>query len=278
MLLCARCGVTLVPPSYALSLKQKLKRLCRECRAATARESGRTAHTTHYSLVPTSLATQVIYGSALGDGGFERSSRSGPWLLSIKHGAEQHAYLRWKAAFLGPLARTPTPCEGTKLRVRTRTHPFFSEVRAQVFSEDIDVFYSFLQRLEPLAWAVFYLDDGTLTKRHRRRNGYIQPDTVRISCPSFSTQQRACIQRAIEKQFDVRATRCTWKNPRQPDAPYYGVRLYKNNAIRFIQAIDALIPETTGMRYKLLRPHLTTPIELLRDDASDTMCAQRRAS
>lgn len=251
MIPCTKCGTATPKPNYNLSTAQRLRRLCAECRAANARTHGRQARTQHYAIEPTPHAIQVVLGSALGDGGFERNSKTGPWRLAIKHSYAQHNYLRWKSSLLGALALNPTPCEGTKLRVRTRTHPLCSQVHDQLHG-DLSTFEHMLSRMDLLAWAIFYLDDGSYAPEHKRPDGYMDHATVRISCPSFTQAERHAIGTRLATTFGVEWTTCTWSNPRDGDAPYHGIRLYREHALRFLAALAPLIPEESGMRYKIV--------------------------
>jgi len=125
----------------------------------------------------------------------------------------------------------------------------FTRIRDQLHSAT--EFNGLLVRMELLAWAIFYLDDGSYTPEHVRPNGYTEHATVRISCPSFSSVERAAIGAQLTKTFDVAWTVCTWTNPRDPAAPYHGIRLYREHAARFLKALAPVIPKESGMLYKI---------------------------
>jgi len=134
----------------------------------------------------TPLHEQVIYGSLLGDGHIRRIK---PYSAQfrITHGAVQDAYCMWKKSlFDGLIGHSGTNVRGG--------HAFDSipmyELRqiADLIYKDTGkggkhVTREFMDRLSPLAVAIWYMDDGTFDNNRRYR--------AEIATNNFSAEDRA---------------------------------------------------------------------------------------
>jgi len=198
-------------------------------------------------------AEQVILGSLLGDGGLERPPQvNSQWGLSIKHGLPQTEYCLWKAGLLGDLVRTVDyPVQ--RVRVRTVRHPCFTDLasrwypvrRKVVPAADLDL-------MGPLALGVWYLDDGTLTQPRRRKTGYYDREMVRFATHAFVPAEQDLLHALLRQRFGVVTTRATWRNPRDPEHPYEGIRLYGDNVAPLLDYIRPAVSAVTSMAYKLV--------------------------
>ena len=244
---CNRCGASTPHPPYGLSAANRARRLCADCRRSTARENGKARAKALAAIAVGPEARQVILGSVLGDGALEAppKGQGGEWGLAIKHAKAQEPYLRWKAAKLGSLVRRVDTPEG-RVRVRTVRHPVFTALAGERES----VSDSFLAELGPLALAVWFYDDGNTTPPRVRPNGQQDKLAVRLSACAFSLPEIDRLRQAIHRLVGAETTVCSWRNPRDPSAPYRGIRLYAENAEAFLRYVSQ-VGEVPGVSYKV---------------------------
>src|SRR5215469_1343641 len=120
----------------------------------------------------------VVMAAAVGDGHSDLTGSAMRARLQIRHGVAQKAYLEYKAQLLGNLVRTgPTYEAGVGTYSKTGTHRFSTLSRpeiAQIHRELYEtegrkrITQSFLDQLDELALALWYLDDGGLVTSHSR--------------------------------------------------------------------------------------------------------------
>jgi recombination protein RecA len=131
---------------------------------------------------------QVVLGSLLGDGNLSpnRSDRSGVRFrfddsgsaasdaaqrprAVVGHGARQAAYLEWKVGLLGNLPHTDRTDARGAVFVDFTPLPELGELQRAVYLGDGRKYLSwdYLKALTPLALAIWYLDDGSLSVRSK---------------------------------------------------------------------------------------------------------------
>ena len=126
---------------------------------------------------------RVIFGSLMGDGSLYPNQREHTGVrFRMGHGAKQEDYLDWKISLLGNLgcSRT-TNAEGAvfaDFSPLTELH----ELRELVYFGDGKKHFTweYLKQLDPLALAVWYLDDGCFTVRSTGAQQRTQGGTGRI--------------------------------------------------------------------------------------------------
>lgn len=153
--------------------------------------------------------------------------------------------MRWKAAKLGPLVRRIDTPEG-RVRLRTIRHPTFTALAGERES----LSDSFLAELGPLALAVWFYDDGNTSFPRIRLTGYEDKLTVRLATCAFLLPEIDRLRQAIHRLVGAETTVCSWRNPRNPSAPYQGIRLYAENAEAFLHYV-AQVGEVPSVSYKV---------------------------
>lgn len=240
-LYCAVCGELIPAPPYRLSKKQIAGRLCATHLSERSRRNGRGASQRNAEIPVSHEARQVILGSVLGDGHLEAPPQPGGHHgLAIKHGLKQESYCLWKASLLGPLVRKiDYPRE--RVRLRCVRHPVFSAL-APVFGTRGVVTREALEELEPLALAVWYLDDGSLSRESVRSNGARDDAAIRLCTNAFPDSEQVLLRRWLEEKYKLSTTVCSWRNPRDPTSPYHGIRFYGDHARAFWALIANTVP------------------------------------
>ncbi len=150
---------------------------------------------TKFYLSPTQM--QVVYGSLLGDGGFRRASEFNT-SLRIGHGQKQDEYCAWKQSlFAGLIGSAGTNARGGQsfdtipMYELTEVHTANYDARGKHPSQAL------IDRLEPLAIAIWYMDDGTFDRERQNRSA--------ICCPAFPLDK----QQALVRWFAARGIKAT---------------------------------------------------------------------
>lgn len=243
---CRDCGIPIPNPGYRLSQRQAANRQCPACYAEGKRQVGRRPMERNASIGVSPEMEQVILGSVLGDGHLEvPPPGSLNWGLSIKHSLVQETYALHKASLLGPLvSKVDYPKD--RVRVRTVRHPFLTALAKEVVVNGVKtVPLSMLNRVGPLALAIWYMDDGSLHvrvnksgKRHR---------LIRICSFSF-TQEENLWLRLMLKGFGLQPIEWRERCRTGKKDFYYGVRLSGVWADKFL---DITQPHAApGMSHK----------------------------
>lgn len=113
---------------------------------------------------------QIIYGTLLGDSCIVRTRKT--FWMTIAHGGKQEEYARWKMEGLQSLKprfyKYNRPDKRTnksyvQIQIHTRSHPLFNKIQNEIYSNgNKQPTVDYLNRLSPLAIAVWYCDDGNL--------------------------------------------------------------------------------------------------------------------
>lgn len=124
---------------------------------------------TRYDPILSDDQRSIVIGTLLGDGSMKQNGRHS--CLMIDHGFSQGDYLRWKVDCLSDFFRAGWP------RLRTRkngtsywsawslTLPAFDPYRMAFYRDGVKVVpVDFIGALTPLTLAVWYMDDGSLSK------------------------------------------------------------------------------------------------------------------
>jgi hypothetical protein len=101
-------------------------------------------------------------------------------------------------------------------------------------------------KMSPLGFGIWYLDDGNLTRPTPRGDKL----TVRLSSCAFTEEENLALRALLEKRVAVTTTRCTWRNPREPNTPYIGIRMYAGDAARFLDFVRPAL-QGSGLEHKL---------------------------
>ncbi len=188
---------------------------------------------------------QLLIGSLLGDGSFVSSGgRSVNYYLSIAHKSGQRKYLEYKLSILSKhglaskiIERTYKDKrfkkgEYTECRIKTRLHPIFTEIRNKYYDDTGHkrVRYEFIKDIDPLGLAIWYMDDGYVTKN----------SCIFSSC-SFTIEEQEILSKVLLEKFNLHFT--VGKN----DNSMY---LHASDFPRFVKIIEPYVLE--DLQYKLM--------------------------
>lgn len=181
----------------------------------------------------------------MGDGSFvSPGGKSVNYYLSIAHKKGQRKYLEYKLSILSKhglaskisertyVDKRFKKGEYTECRVKTRLHPIFTEIRNKYYDETGHkrVKYEFVKGIDPLGLAIWYMDDGYVTKN----------SCIFSSC-SFTIEEQEILSKILLEKFDLHFT-----IDRNDNSMY----LHAADFPRFVKIIDPYILE--DLQYKLI--------------------------
>ena len=149
---------------------------------------------------------QLLIGSLLGDGSFCSVGKHAKHkCLSIAHSIKQKDYLNFKWGILNKYNLVPPIKERTiheqrythditECRFKTRLNPVFTEIRNNNYDETGHkrVKEEFVKDLEPLGLAIWYMDDGYVTK-----------NSCILSTCSFTIEEQNILAKILLDKFDL---------------------------------------------------------------------------
>lgn len=149
---------------------------------------------------------QLLIGSLLGDGSFCAVSKQAKHMcLSIAHSIKQKDYLKYKWDILNKYNLVPPIKEKTihnnryihditECRFKSRLNPVFTEIRNNNYDNTGHkrVREAFIRDIEPLGLAIWYMDDGYVTK-----------SSCILSTCSFTIEEQQVLAKILLEKFDL---------------------------------------------------------------------------
>lgn len=186
----------------------------------------------------TELQKQVIIGSLLGDGSLHKPKNGVNYHFSVAHCAKQKEYLEYKRQLLYPFASEIDIYSRhdkrydhiyTSHRFSTKSHPYLTELEKLFYTNRVKkIPLVLIEQMEPIALAVWYLDDGNVAKRTHQ---------IASVCFEFDELKEAC--EIISAKFDLKCY------PQESRRTF----IASESNEKFISIIEPFTP--TSMRYKL---------------------------
>lgn len=187
---------------------------------------------------------QLLIGSLLGDGCFcSVGSKTKNMCLSIAHSEKQKEYLEYKWRILNKynlassIVRYHTNSkryshELIGYRFKSKLHPIFTDIRIKYY--DLQghkrVFEEFVKDIDALGLAIWYMDDGYVTK-----------NSCILSTCSFTLEEQSLLADILLDKFDLHFTVGKYDN---------SMYLQARDFPKFVNLIkDYIIP---SMQYKLI--------------------------
>ena len=266
---CVKCGLDItdrfIKPNGQIIEYMSLYRfkhlMCVRCQKLTSSENGIKISHQYDKVELTQIQRDLIIGSILGDGTLERSPGldHSNWGLSVKHGLKQSDYCKWKASILDKLI-TLIDYPTERIRFRTIKCKAISEL-AISFTKDgkKSIKYESLLDIGPMAFAIWYLDDGNLLPYRISKTGLKRKPEIRFATHSFTEEENVALSTVLTEKIGVKPTKCSWTCKRNFGSEdllkipkkFYGIRLYGDNAVKFIEYIKPYVDITkSGMGYK----------------------------
>ena len=150
---------------------------------------------------------QFFIGSFLGDGSFRKSSKikSKNAKFTVGHGEKQTEYLNWKLNFLKEKGINAKiyyhTVKDNRIKkgyytsgfLKTETNPIFNIYDEQYIpKKSID--YNFIKKLDNFGLAVWYMDDGFVTK-----------NSFQISTCGFEIKEIEILQKILLENFNIKS-------------------------------------------------------------------------
>ena len=148
----------------------------------------------------TDIQKSLVYGTMLGDGNLSRDVSP---TLRITHSIKQLGYLDWFESSLSeffiyrskPRKSTSGLNHSDTITIGTVCHPFLADVRHLCYpGGKKTVTKEWLDKVDDLALAVWFMDDGSLNKRY---------GTMVLCTNSFSRKEQELIQEWFLKRYNV---------------------------------------------------------------------------
>lgn len=173
------------------------------------------------SIYLSSLQKNILIGSLLGDGCLVANSWKKGYRLKIEHSLKQKNYLWWKYNFFENfvLSEPKFQKRNNSFSFRTITHPDFTLFRRTFYEDGVKIIPENINEIlvDPLAIAIWYMDDGMLNTRK---------DTFLLNTQSFSKKDNLKLQKCLKENFDVEATLVRNKS-------YWMLYIKKSSALAF---------------------------------------------
>lgn len=149
---------------------------------------------------------QLIIGSLLGDGSFTKPYNRGS-KLSIAHTIDQKELIEFKLEILKKYNLNGQLCYNKiysdryinvyieEYRFKSTSHPIFKYVRDNYYvNNEKSVVKEYLNLIDPLGFAIWYMDDGNITNH-----------SYQFNTQSFSVKEKQLLQAKL-RQFGVKTT------------------------------------------------------------------------
>ena len=194
-------------------------------------------------LILTNRQFEIIIGSLLGDAYLSPLGK-----VQFEHSTKAEEYLKWKFQELngarykriGYVKRIV----GRNLTFSCRfwTRQFFRALRNEIYNSQGKKYISagWLQKVTPLALAVWYMDDGHYEKAKKR---------CIIATDGFSDDDREKLQKFLKDTFDLEIT--IWSNGK--------ISMIQSETLKFFQIINPF--KIKCMAYKFPNPLTTNPVK-----------------
>ena len=183
----------------------------------------------------TQLQKSVIIGCILGDGYVRRLPGRKDAFLEVNHSIKAKEYVDWKYSVLKNICESPPKTrkideKRIAYRFFTKQHPQITEMYKQFYQNGKKVIPKGF-RLDPLMLTVWFMDDGSKTKK----------GDVYLNCQQFDFQSQRRLLHAL-RLLGIRARM-------NKDKRYYRIRIYKESVPKLLELIEPyLVP---SMRYKI---------------------------
>ena len=155
--------------------------------------------------------------------------------LEINHSIKAKEYVEWKYSILKNLCKSP-PKERkidqkrVAIRFFTREHPELTLLYQEFYKDGKKVVPKNF-RLDPVSLAVWFMDDGSKTKK----------GDVYLNCQKFDWKSQRRLLHAL-RMIGIRARM-------NKDKKYYRIRIYKESIPKLIETIKPYL--LSSMEYKI---------------------------
>ena len=144
----------------------------------------------------------VLYGTLLGDGSLLSNAWGKNFRLSVRHGIKQKDYLFWKYEIFKEWTLSPPKyySKTSSWSFRTISHPDLTNIAYQFYSDKKKQIPINIEKYikEPLAMAVWWMDDGNIRKSKSKIYGGM------LNTQSFSLKDNLRLKSLLEKNYKIK--------------------------------------------------------------------------
>ena len=195
-----------------------------------------------YELIDESKIKQLLIGSYLGDGNFEKIDKHKESRLNLIHSDKYSDYLEWKADKLREVNLfnsinryklvNKSGYVSNLITTKSKTNPVFTEYRILGYDQCLGyINLDLIRDISEEGFAIWYFDDGCVLN-----------DGVAINCSSIPYEEKEEIKKIIYNNLKL-VVNIT------PDTLY----IPKNQMYRFLEIVTPFCVES--MKYKLFPYH-----------------------
>ncbi|MDK2821847.1 MAG: recombination protein RecA [Clostridia bacterium] len=184
---------------------------------------------------------QIIIGSLLGDGSINLEN-----VFLITQSDKQKEYLDWKVKKLGSIImRNPKAYHRknglTQWHIHSIKHPEIEEIRNKVYINGQKTLGKWINELNELGLAVWYMDDGSFNKN---------PNSLQctISSDNFTEEENYQLKEFLKQRFSIEAKVQELKDKRY-NILRYRLRINRHEADKLFELIRKYVPQC--MKYKI---------------------------
>ena len=145
---------------------------------------------------------QLAVGSLLGDGSLKRGKNGIKTSLRFSHGEKQIEYCKWKAQMFGNIKQCVRKNAANGLNCDLRPSMDLSDLYDLIYRKNVRkrgkfITKEFIDKLDLVSLAIWYLDDGSYTNPRNGKNGGYGKSV--IYCPLLSEDELNLIGNKIEE-------------------------------------------------------------------------------
>ena len=189
----------------------------------------------------TKEARDIVIGMSIGDGYLQNGR------LVVLQCEAQKAYVEWKARILRNVGINTSDIEKkdnngfAAYKFKTGRYDFIRTLEKQLYTPKKTISRKLLNRLTPLTIAIWYMDDGGLSKK--KKNGIIHANDLMINT-GLQKEQNQIIIEYFAEVWDIRFTQVKNHN-------VYRLRCGTHEARKFIDIVRPYVEQVGCFNHKI---------------------------
>ena len=219
----------------------------------------------------TEMQRQILLGGLMGDMSIGYHARCVSPIVQVGNCIQQAEYVGWKYSILESVATSPPKTReyatgfGNRCSMvgfSTKALPCLQQIYDIVKRNGITTLTDewLSEVADPLSLAVWYLDDGSITKIKDRNYQKVYGHVIQISIGNAAIEEVDSVVRWMSRQWgiDVMSTRRIADPTRPKKSVVYTIRIYKTADVDAFLDIVRPIALRSGMDYKVVRDYTYT--------------------
>ena len=204
------------------------------------------------------IIKSLLVAGYLGDGCITKSQNHVTYFMKVQHGGPQKEYAEWNAGLFGDFANKPRTTDrffkGKPVQVvtfETKSHPFCNQLRNCYIDNKKQIKKWMMTYLSPLALTIWYLDDGSMMWRNKKRKdgtSYKYIGGCKISLGVLTDKSCKVLEEFLQSKYNIHLNiKDAYNKEYQKD--YKCAYLNMENTRILFNLIKDLVPDC--MRYKI---------------------------